>query len=317
MQAGAARARNIPSEGGPAMEKVVIPVAGLGTRFLPATKSLPKEMLPLLTKPTIQYIVEEAVAAGLGDVLFITGRLKRAIEDHFDRMPSVEAHLESSGKRDLLHRVREPASLAHVHYVRQPEPRGLGDAVLQAHHHVGREPFALMLADDVFRAEPPAIGQLIAAREATGMSVVAVERVPRQDTARYGVVALAPEADPARGPVPARDFVEKPRPAEAPSPWAIVGRYVLEPEIFEFLERTLPGKGGEVQLTDALAELARRGRVAVVAVRGERFDVGDPAGFVKSTIAMAFSDPGMGPEIRRYAGRLLAAAARNEAAAGR
>ncbi|MBX6350656.1 MAG: UTP--glucose-1-phosphate uridylyltransferase [Clostridia bacterium] len=298
------------------VRKVVIPVAGLGTRFLPATKSLPKEMLPLLTKPTIQYIVEEAAASGLDDVLFVTGRLKRAIEDHFDLLPSMEVHLASRGREDLLQRVREPAALASFHYVRQPSPLGLGDAVLRARHHVGRAPFAVMLADDVYVADPPAIAQLLRAYREAARSVVAVTRVPRDEVGRYGVVALPPGADPALGRVAALAFVEKPRPEAAPSEWAVVGRYVLEPEIFEILERTGPGAGGEVQLTDALNELARRGRVDVLAVSGERYDVGEPIGFVEATVALALSDPELAPRLGRFLKGLLSADLRPAAARG-
>lgn len=298
------------------VRKAVIPVAGMGTRFLPATKSLPKEMLPLLNKPAIQYIVEEAVAAGIEDVLLITGRLKRAIEDHFDRIHLVEKHLEMSGKAELLRVVVEPAGLANLHYIRQAEPRGLGHAVLHARWHVGNEPFALLLGDDVYQGDPAAIAQLVAVHEETGMAVVGVLPVSMEETSRYGIADFGPlGGNPAKGPVVVADFVEKPDPADAPSNWAIMGRYVLTPDIFDILERTPKGRGGEIQLTDALRVLAREGRVCVVALRGERYDVGDPVSFVKSTIAMALRDPEMGPEIRDYVTALLAEGVRQAAAA--
>lgn len=299
------------------VRKAVIPAAGLGTRFLPATKAQPKEMLPIVDTPVIQKVVEEAAAAGIETVLIVTGRGKRAIEDHFDVSVELELHLRRDGKADLLERIRAIPSLVDVYFVRQPEPRGLGDAVATARAFVGEEPFAVLLGDELFHGEAPCIGQLMAQYARVGASVVGLREVDPGEVDRYGVVdaeAVAPRL------WRARDLVEKPRPEAAPSRLAIVGRYVLEPDVFEALAATRPGVGGEIQLTDALRLLAARGRVYGYEVEGERYDVGNKMGFLRATVEYALRDPELGPAFAAYlsglAPRLRApAAAAGEAAA--
>jgi len=273
--------------------KAVIPAAGLGTRFLPATKNSPKEMLPLVDKPAIQYVVEEAVASGITDILIITGRGKRAIEDHFDRNFELEALLERKGDSAQLDEMRRIAELADIHYVRQRETRGLGHAILCAKKHVGNEPFAVLLGDDVVFSQRPCLAQCLDAFDATGSSIIAVERVPPERIESYGVVAVG-EAD-ARGLHPVERLVEKPRRGEAPSDLGILGRYVLTPAIFEELERTPPGKNGEIQLTDALQRLLARERLYAHAFEGKRYDLGDKLEWLKTNIEVAL----MRPEFRK------------------
>ncbi len=268
------------------VRKAVFPVAGLGTRFLPATKAMPKEMLPVVDKPLIEYAVEEAVAAGITDMIFITGRHKRAIEDHFDRAPELEAELAAKGKDELLRIVREiaPAGVNFI-YIRQPEPLGLGHAVLCAQPVVGDEPFAVILADDLIDAALPAIGQLAAAREALGGgSVLAVQDVPLADTRKYGIVKAVPlDERTAR----IEHMVEKPAPDVAPSTLAVIGRYVLEPEVFEHLKTIPRGAGGEIQLTDAIARLLPEGKTYSHRYEGLRFDCGSKEGFLAATVHFA------------------------------
>ncbi|NPV70668.1 MAG: UTP--glucose-1-phosphate uridylyltransferase GalU [Firmicutes bacterium] len=268
---------------GKRVRKAVIPAAGLGTRFLPSTKAQPKEMLPIIDKPIIQYVVEEVVAAGIEDVIIVTGRSKRAIEDHFDRCIEVELALERSGKDDMLRTVRSIADLADIHYIRQKEPLGLGHAVLQAKHHVGDEPFVVLLGDEVFVADPPAIRQLMDAHSEAGGSIVAVQEVQPEDTSRYGIV----DAVMGEGLPRVRRLVEKPGPQAAPSNLAVIGRYVLEAAIFDILEDLPPGKNGEIQLTDALDRLAREGGVHATTITGQRYDVGDAAGLIRATLEFA------------------------------
>ncbi|MEG1970608.1 MAG: UTP--glucose-1-phosphate uridylyltransferase GalU [Burkholderiaceae bacterium] len=268
------------------VRKAVFPVAGLGTRFLPATKAMPKEMLPVVDKPLIEYAVEEAVAAGITDMIFITGRHKRAIEDHFDRAPELEAELAAKGKDELLKIVREiaPAGVNFI-YIRQPEPLGLGHAVLCAQPVVGDEPFAVILADDLIDAATPAIGQLVAARAARGGgSVLAVQDVPLVDTKKYGIVKVEPIDDRS-----ARiDYmVEKPAPEAAPSTLAVIGRYVLEPAVFDHLKTIPRGAGGEIQLTDAIARLLPEGQTYSHRYDGLRFDCGSKEGFLAATVHFA------------------------------
>jgi len=268
------------------VRKAVFPVAGLGTRFLPATKAMPKEMLPVVDKPLIQYAVEEAAAAGISQMIFITGRYKRSIEDHFDRAPELEAELAAKGKHDLLEIVRNisPEADSFV-YIRQPEPLGLGHAVLCAEPVVGDEPFAVILADDLIDAEQPVIGQLAAARAArSGGSVLAVEDVPAEETGKYGIVSSTPlDGRTSR----MSGIVEKPAPDKAPSTLAVLGRYVLEPEVFAQL-RTIPrGAGGEIQLTDAIAQLVPAGNTYAYRYAGERFDCGSKEGFLRATMHYA------------------------------
>jgi len=268
---------------GPRVRKAVFPVAGLGTRFLPATKAMPKEMLPIVDKPLIQYAVEEAAAAGIEQMIFVTGRNKRAIEDHFDRVPLLEQQLASSGKTDLLEALMSatPDGINFI-YVRQAEQLGLGHAVLCAAPVVGDEPFAVILADDLIDAAPGVTAQLVESYYRTHASVLAVEDVPREDTSKYGIVA-SERINPTEERVTA--MVEKPDPAEAPSTLAVVGRYVLRPEIFTELETTGRGRGGEIQLTDAIARRVVRGEVVARRFAGTRFDCGSKHGFMAANIA--------------------------------
>ncbi len=268
------------------VRKAVFPVAGLGTRFLPATKAMPKEMLPVVDKPLIQYAVEEAAAAGIRQMIFITGRHKRSIEDHFDRAPELEAELAAKGKDELLAIVRDISPETEVFiYIRQSEPLGLGHAVLCAEPAVGDEPFAVMLADDLVDAEEPVIAQLVAARATRGGgNVLAVEDVPRLDTARYGIVSS--EAAIGRS-ARVTYIVEKPSPDEAPSTLAVLGRYVLEPQIFEHLRATQRGSGGEIQLTDAIARMVSDGTTYAHRYVGQRFDCGSKQGFLNATVHYA------------------------------
>jgi UTP--glucose-1-phosphate uridylyltransferase len=266
------------------LRKAVIPVAGLGTRFLPATKAQPKEMLPLVDTPVIQYVVEEAIRAGIESIVLVTGRGKGAIENHFDVAYELEDTLRRRGKQEDLDLVRDITHLAQFAYVRQGEPLGLGHAVLCARHAVGDEPFALLLGDDVFDERDSALDALIKAYEATGKSVVGVQEVPVEHVSRYGIVS-APGKDEPIWDVTA--IVEKPEPAQAPSRWAVVGRYVLEPRVFEHLAALKPGVGGEYQLTDALASLAREGRLVAAPIPAKRFDTGNKLDYLKANVEFA------------------------------
>ena len=265
------------------VRKAVFPVAGLGTRFLPATKAMPKEMLPVVDKPLIQYAVEEAAAAGIEQMIFVTGRGKRAIEDHFDRSPELEQILDAQRKHDLLELLLSatPHGVNFV-YVRQPEPLGLGHAVLCAEQVVGDEPFAVILADDLIDANPGVTAQLVESWRRTGASVLAVEDVPREDTSKYGIVAAEPMN---KHEERVTRIVEKPSPDEAPSTLAVVGRYVLRPEIFTELATTPRGRGGEIQLTDAIARRVARGEVIARRFEGTRYDCGSKQGFLQANIA--------------------------------
>lgn len=285
----------------PRITKAVIPAAGLGTRFLPATKAMPKEMLPVVDKPAIQYVVEEAVGAGLTDVLMITGRNKNALENHFDRVGELEATLEAKGDTEKLAKVEYSTGLADMHYVRQGDPLGLGHAVLRAHMHVGRQPFAVLLGDDIIDPRDPLLGRMIAVQEARQTSVIALLEVDPGQAHLYGVatVELTDEADVVR----VSGLVEKPAPGTAPSNLAVIGRYVLRPEIFDILEHTQPGKGGEIQLTDALLELARdpdHGGVYGVVFRGRRYDTGDRLDYIKAIVQLAVERDDLGPELRPW-----------------
>jgi UTP--glucose-1-phosphate uridylyltransferase len=284
------------------ISKAVIPAAGLGTRFLPATKATPKEMLPVVDKPAIQYVVEEAVAAGLRDVLMVTGRNKRALEDHFDRNAELEDLLEKSGRQDLLAAIRHSSDLANMHYVRQGDPRGLGDAVLTAADHVGNESFAVLLGDDLIDSRDPILPRMIEVHERFGGSVIALMEVPSSEISRYGAAAisLTDENDVVR----VNDLVEKPSSAEAPSNFAVLGRYLLAPEIFEALRATKPGRGGEVQLTDAIQVLAKRdksgGPVHGVIFRGRRYDTGEKLSYLQSVVRMACEQSDLAPEFTEW-----------------
>ena len=265
--------------------KAVIPAAGLGTRFLPATKNSPKEMLPLVDKPAIQYVVEEAVASGITDILIITGRGKRAIEDHFDANPELELLLERKGDGKQLAEMRHVAEMADIHYVRQREQKGLGHAVLCAKKHVGDEPFAVLLGDDVVFSRTPCTKQLVDQFQRRKASVIAVERVPPERIESYGVVKVGREVDP--GLFPIEGLVEKPRRQDAPSDLGILGRYVLTPDVFAELEHTPPGAKGEIQLTDALARLQKRQAMYAYAFEGKRYDLGDKLEWLKTNVEVA------------------------------
>jgi len=270
------------------IRKAVIPAAGLGTRFLPATKAQPKEMLPLVDKPAIQYIVEEAKESGIESLLIITGRGKRAIEDHFDHAPELEFFLRQKGQEDLAEEVRKISELLSIHYVRQKEPKGLGHAVLCAREFVGKEYFAVLLGDDVFFSETPALRQLIHLHEEMKGSVIGVVEVGKDEVSRYGIiegVSLRP------GLFKVRSLIEKPSPEEAPSNLAIVGRYVLSPLVFEILKDTKPGKGGEIQLTDALNVLCQNEPIYAVILKGKRFDVGEKLGYMIAQVELALNHP--------------------------
>ncbi|MEI7549676.1 MAG: UTP--glucose-1-phosphate uridylyltransferase GalU [Actinomycetes bacterium] len=284
------------------ISKAVIPAAGLGTRFLPATKATPKEMLPVVDKPAIQYVVEEAVAAGLRDVLMVTGRNKRALEDHFDKNAELEDLLEKSGRHDLLAAIRHSSNLANMHYVRQGDPRGLGDAVLTAADHVGDEAFAVLLGDDLIDSRDPILPQMIEVHERFGGSVIALMEVPNSEISRYGAAAISQTDD--ADVVCVIDLVEKPSAQEAPSNFAVLGRYLLAPEIFEALRNTKPGRGGEVQLTDAIQVLAKRadngGPVHGVIFRGRRYDTGEKLSYLQSVVRMACEQSDLGPEFTEW-----------------
>ncbi|MEK6461157.1 UTP--glucose-1-phosphate uridylyltransferase GalU [Heyndrickxia faecalis] len=269
------------------VRKAIIPAAGLGTRFLPATKAMPKEMLPIVDKPTIQYIVEEAVESGIEDIIIVTGKGKRAIEDHFDNAWELEQNLAEKGKFDLLDKVRYSSNLANIHYIRQKEPLGLGHAVWCARNFIGDEPFAVLLGDDIVQNEPPCLKQLIDQYEETHSSVIGVQQVPEEETHRYGVIAPASKEG-RRYQVD--KFVEKPKQGTAPSNLAIIGRYLLTPEIFMFLDKQEKGAGGEIQLTDAIQQLNQIQRVFAYQFEGKRYDVGEKLGFIQSQIEMALQD---------------------------
>ena len=280
------------------IKKAVIPAAGYGTRFLPATKATPKEMLPIVDKPTIQYIVEEAKASGIEDILIISGHGKRAIEDHFDSAPALEMDLQAKGKTELLKLVQETADI-NIHYIRQRYMRGLGDAILCARTFMGNEPFAVLLGDDVvYNPEKPALAQLIDIYEATGGSVLGCQNVPEEKVSAYGIVA-GTETDNSRL-MRVSDMVEKPAREEAPSRMAVLGRYIIKPQIFDILARTKPGKGGEIQLTDALKMLARQDAVYAYDFVGKRYDVGDKLGFLKATVEFALRREDLGADFKSY-----------------
>ncbi|MGQ0651788.1 MAG: UTP--glucose-1-phosphate uridylyltransferase GalU [Betaproteobacteria bacterium] len=282
----------------PKLRKAVFPVAGFGSRFLPVTKASPKEMLPIVDKPLIQYAVEEAAAGGITDMIFVTGRNKRAIEDHFDKAYELETELERKGKDVLLDQVRSvlPEGVRCI-YIRQPEPLGLGHAVLCAQPVVGNDPFAVVLADDLMDSQPPALARMAQIFEREGSSLLGVEEVPREQTQSYGIVTVdRAGAEFTR----IHSIVEKPRPAEAPSNLAVVGRYVLTPRIFELLSRVTPGAGGEIQLTDAIAELLVHERVLAVKLPGRRFDCGSKLGYLKAMVEYGERHPDIGAEFSRY-----------------
>ncbi len=285
------------------VRKGVFPAAGLGTRFLPATKSMPKEMLPIVDRPAIHYAVEEAISAGIEDILFVTGRGKQALEDYFDHSVELEVVLGERGQEDRLRMVREVAGLCRIAYTRQKKALGLGHAVLSAKGLVGDEPFAVFLADDLIVAETPAIRQLIDLHERTGASVVAVQRVPRDQVSAYGVVRI----DRSEGRVHhVVDLVEKPRADRAPSDLAVIGRYVLSPTIFPTLEETAPGALGEIQLTDGLRQIARDEELLALEFEGRRFDTGDRQGFLEATVELALMREDLRPKFSEWLRGLVA-----------
>jgi UTP--glucose-1-phosphate uridylyltransferase len=289
--------------------KAVIPAAGLGTRFLPATKATPKEMLPVVDKPAIQYVVEEAAAAGLTDVLMVTGRNKRALEDHFDRAVELERTLEAKGDTVRLDLVRHASGLVRMHYVRQGDPLGLGHAVLSAEQHVGDQPFAVLLGDDLIDPRDPLLPRMTAVREELGGSVVALMEVPREQIHLYGCAAVKPTDDP--DVVEITDLVEKPAVEEAPSGYAVIGRYVLDPAVFAAIRSIGPGRGGEIQLTDALRQLTTTdpdvgGGGRGVVFRGRRYDTGDRLDYLKAVVRLACERPDLGPELTAWLTDFLA-----------
>ena len=278
------------------VKKAVIPAAGLGTRFLPATKAMAKEMLPIVDKPTIQFIVEEAVNSGIEEVLIITGKSKRPIEDHFDANIELEQHLEKTGKTELLKILHDQPNV-NLYFVRQPYPKGLGHAVLQAKAFVGNEPFVVMLGDDIMESEVPLTKQLIDVYEETSASNIAVMEVPHEDTDKYGVID--PEAELKDGIYNVRKFVEKPKPEDAPSNLAIIGRYLLTPQIFDILATLEPGAGGEIQLTDAIDKLNKTQRVFAKRFDGKRYDVGSKIGFLEMSIEYGLSHPEIKDDLKK------------------
>ncbi|HHT7237426.1 UTP--glucose-1-phosphate uridylyltransferase GalU [Bacillus cereus] len=283
------------------VKKAIIPAAGLGTRFLPATKAMPKEMLPIVDKPTIQYIVEEAIASGIEDIIIVTGKGKRAIEDHFDHSFELEQNLLEKGKYEMLEKV-QASSKINIHYIRQKEPKGLGHAVWCARKFIGNEPFAVLLGDDIVQAETPCLRQLMNQYEATKSSVIGVQTVPENETHRYGIID--PLEQKGRSYQVSR-FVEKPTQGTAPSNLAIMGRYVLTPEIFMFLEDQETGAGGEIQLTDAIQRLNEIQRVFAYDFEGKRYDVGEKLGFIQTTIEMALQHDELKDELIKYMNELV------------
>lgn len=283
--------------------KAVIPAAGLGTRFLPATKATPKEMLPVVDRPAIQYVVEEAIRAGLNDVLMITGRNKRALEDHFDRVPVLESQLAEQGKDALLKAVEATNELGELHYVRQGNPKGLGHAVLRGKVHVGDEPFAVLLGDDLIDEKEDLLSRMVEVQQATGGSVIALMEVPHESISAYGAAAIE-AVEGQDGYVKVTGLVEKPAPEEAPSNYAVIGRYVLSSKVFEVLENTAPGRGNEIQLTDALQTLAvgtgEGEGVYGVVFKGRRFDTGDKLSYLKANVILASEREDLGPELREW-----------------
>ncbi|MBF8278711.1 MAG: galU [candidate division NC10 bacterium] len=279
------------------IRKAVLPAAGLGTRFLPATKAQPKEMLPIVDKPTIQYVVEEAAASGIEDIIIVTGRGKNAIEDHFDRSLELQIALERKGKDGQLKEIQRISELASFCYVRQKEPLGLGHAILVARALVGNEPFAVLLGDDIIDAEVPCLRQMISVFDKYRSSIIAVQQVPREETSSYGIIDHKPVEDSVYR---IEDLVEKPTPDTAPSDLAIIGRYILTPEIFDALEQTLPDEGGEIQLTNGLRILLRTQAIYGLAFRGRRYDAGSKLGFLKATVQFALKRPDLAPGFRSY-----------------
>jgi UTP--glucose-1-phosphate uridylyltransferase len=279
------------------VRKAIIPAAGLGTRFLPATKAQPKEMLPIVDKPTLQYIIEEAVESGIEEILIITGRNKKSIEDHFDKSIELELELQAKGKYDLLEEVRKISDMVNIHYIRQKEPKGLGHAIYCAKSFIGNEPFAVLLGDDIVYGDKPCLKQMIEAYDEYKTSILGVQEVTKEDVCKYGIV----DGKHIEGRVyRVKGLVEKPTIEDAPSNVAILGRYIINPAIFEILEHTQPGKGGEIQLTDALKELAQREAMYAYNFEGRRYDVGDKQGFLEATVEFALRREDLREEFLKY-----------------
>lgn len=284
------------------VRKAIIPAAGLGTRFLPATKAQPKEMLPIVDKPTLQYIIEEAVQSGIEEILIVTGRNKKSIEDHFDKSVELELELEKKGKYDLLNEVKNIDNMVNIHYIRQKEPKGLGHAIHCAKYFIGNEPFAVLLGDDiVYNESKPCLKQLIDAYDQYKTSILGVQQVSYDDVNKYGIIDGIHIEDRV---YKVKDLVEKPPKDEAPSNVAILGRYIINPSIFEILENTKPGKGGEIQLTDALKELAQREAIYAYNFEGRRYDVGDKQGFLEATIEYALRKDDLKDDFAKYLMRI-------------
>lgn len=284
------------------IRKAIIPAAGLGTRFLPATKAQPKEMLPIVDKPAIQYIVEEAIESGIEDIIIVTGRNKRAIEDHFDKSAELEAMLEEKGSSELLNIVQSVSNLADVYYIRQKQPLGLGHAILCARKFIGDEPFAVLLGDDILQSDPPGLKQMIDLYERTQTSVIGVQEVPWQDVNKYGIISPAESLSAYKM---IDDLVEKPDLDKAPSNLAVIGRYIIEPEIFTILENQEPGRGGEIQLTDALRILNEKQQMIAYPVQARRYDVGDKLGYIEATIELALQRPDLQEHVKSYLSSLV------------
>lgn len=287
------------------VRKAIIPAAGLGTRFLPATKAQPKEMLPIVDKPTIQFIIEEAAASGIEDIIIVTGRGKRAIEDHFDRSFELEDVLEQKNKRDELAQIREIAEIANIHYIRQKEPRGLGHAIWCARKFIGDEPFAVLLGDDIVQSEKPCLKQLIDVFNRYHSSVVGVQQVDPEEAHKYGIIKPR-GAEIEERVIHVETLVEKPKKGHAPSNYAIMGRYILRPEIFDFLENQDPGAGGEIQLTDAIKAMNESYAVLALDFEGDRYDVGDKFGFIKATLDLALARDDLRGDVLAYIRELVA-----------
>jgi len=278
------------------IKKAVIPAAGLGIRFLPATKSVPKEMLPIIDRPVIHFVVREAIAAGIDDLVIITGRGKRAIEDYFDASPELESHLLKNGHYDLLKEIRDISSLIEIHYIRQKAPLGLGDAILKAEKHVGNEPFAVLLGDDIIVDQEPAIRQLIKSHEITSSSVIGIEEVPPEMVSKYGIV----EVEKQESLFLVKNLIEKPEREKAPSNLAIIGRYILTPEIFDCIKKVKPDYRGEIQLTDALKLLLGSQNIYAKKIEGKRYDIGDKLGYVKVIIDFSLEREDLKNGVRNY-----------------
>lgn len=284
------------------IRKAIIPAAGLGTRFLPATKAQPKEMLPIVDKPAIQYIVEEAIHSGIEDIIIVTGRNKRAIEDHFDKSIELEMLLAEKGNQELLELVQNVSNLVNVHYIRQKQPLGLGHAVLCASRFIGDEPFALLLGDDIIDSDPPCLKQMMDLYDEAQTSVIAAQTVPWEDVSKYGIISPSYLEGKLQY---ISDLIEKPDRAQAPSNMAVIGRYVIEPEIFGILEHCKPGRGGEIQLTDALRILNQQKPMIAYMQQGKRYDVGDKLGYIEATIEFALQRKDLQPQLLAYLKELM------------